>query len=408
MKYKGSFFTLYLAILLFLADCYNTDIVIIFTSISLLYFIMKYGIYKKAFIMIFPLFVIVIIGMITAFLKGNLAYRDTLRDIYKTLCPIIFILFGFYLYEYEKAGKNYFWKSILIAGYLITFRHFTLIILNVVKYGISFETVRGVGGNMSMTTLISFVALTYLKDKLVFIPNKKFLFSKILLGLSLVLYLSRTMIVVLLSFLTVLSVNYIRKSSRKKILVVLFVSILFLFFFLSIRNTDIIIELNEKFSKSFTEINSKNRYWDWISINNNWRGYEVFLVKNEMNNTNILSKFFGFGFGARLSLGVTIRLGEELFSAVPILHNGYYYIFFKTGYVGLLMLLSFFFTRMIKVFRKILYSKKDKNNLLFLICTYIAIAISMYVISGFYNGVTLLSLCEVVGYYERKIADGKE
>lgn len=405
-----SLITLYLVMLLFLAECYDTDLVIVMISLSLLYFFFKYGIYKRILVILLPLIVIPILGLIVAVFRGKYLAHDLLRDTYKTLCPIIFILFGFYLYDYSSKYKNLFYNSIYVAAFLISFRHFILLIINCLNKGVSFETIRGVGGNMSMTTLLAFVLVTYFNNQVFVFSYKKILGAQLVFGVSLMLYLSRTTIVVLLPFVLLFWMNKPKQISKNDLLGIIMIILTFFCLFFFFRNNPIIIELINKFSKTFTEINYNSNNWDWVSINNNWRGYEIYLVNSILGDSDIITKLFGFGYGALLPLGVTIKLGDGIFSEIPILHNGYFYILFKTGYVGMLLLILFLFFRMFKWLGCYLNMKKQENkkNALFLFCIYLAITTSMYVISGFYNGVTLLVLCEAVGYYERKISNNEK
>lgn len=403
--HKSSLSVFVLSLVLFISEVFNSDIVIIACFILLLLNMYKFGLYRQMTRIIAPLLIITILGTIIGILNHGLFNRDVLRDVYKTLCPVIFILLGSYYYEVSFRKNDVFQKSIIWAALLLSMRHIYLATLSLLEFGLNFDAMRGTAGNMSMTTMVGFLLCQYLTSELNFKSKRSFKAFKFLFLISILLYLSRTMIVSLLPFLVFFFIGKRDDFAGKKLRNIIISVGLIFSLFLIFRSSDLFIELVKKFSNSFTEISSSYSSWDWVTINNNWRGYEIFLVKNQMSIANIFTKLFGFGFGELLSLGVNILLGDNYFSEIPILHNGYYYVLFKTGYIGLFSLMLFFFIRLFKQIRNF-YNKKiqsQRDVIILLVGVYLAIMTSMYVISGFYNGVTLISLCITIGYYERKL-----
>jgi O-antigen ligase len=85
-----------------------------------------------------------------------------------------------------------------------------------------------------------------------------------------------------------------------------------------------------------TKINRENHkdLWD------HWRGYEVkraFALMNESKSSYVI----GTGFGSLIDLKFKAPLDLKGIRYISETHNGYIYIFYKTGIVGLLLLLYF-------------------------------------------------------------------
>ena len=72
-----------------------------------------------------------------------------------------------------------------------------------------------------------------------------------------------------------------------------------------------------------------------------WRGYEAQTAIKMLNDDGFVSWGIGKGFGALVDLGVEVQLSGEDVRYIPILHNGFVYVLFKTGILGLLFYLFY-------------------------------------------------------------------
>jgi hypothetical protein len=79
---------------------------------------------------------------------------------------------------------------------------------------------------------------------------------------------------------------------------------------------------------------------DHRRIFDRWRAYEAKMALQQMNDNN-LNYLFGKGFGALVDLKFVAPLNDEGMRYIPIIHNGYVYVFFKTGILGLCIYLLF-------------------------------------------------------------------
>lgn len=73
---------------------------------------------------------------------------------------------------------------------------------------------------------------------------------------------------------------------------------------------------------------------DLASINEFWRGYETFYSFRYVNDQGLIYQLLGTGLASEAPLPIEIRLGEDLFSSIPIFHSGFSLIFVRSGIVG--------------------------------------------------------------------------
>ena len=135
---------------------------------------------------------------------------------------------------------------------------------------------------------------------------------------------------------------------------------------------------SEIFSSNVNVEDPKER-WD------HWRAYEAKKAFDTMKATeSSIPYFFGMGLGSLVNLGFEADLGSEKMQYIPKIHNGYVYIFFKTGIIGLILyhflLLNLYLQS---------YSNPKNDKILFVNNFIAAIALfyffSSFIISGFYN-----------------------
>ncbi|HUQ65724.1 MAG TPA: hypothetical protein VM101_06205, partial [Flavitalea sp.] len=87
----------------------------------------------------------------------------------------------------------------------------------------------------------------------------------------------------------------------------------------------------------------RNLHASLAQIQDNWRGYEAYQGMMKFDEGNALQHMFGFGFGARVDLGLIMKLGGKYYENAPILHNEYVMLLVKTGVIGLLLYLLFLY-----------------------------------------------------------------
>lgn len=116
--------------------------------------------------------------------------------------------------------------------------------------------------------------------------------------------------------------------------------------------------LAQAFTRSGSEIGVRD-YATQADINTNYRGWEAYQALKTYKKGNLYELLFGHGAGKLIALDVVV-IGD--FEAIPILHNGYYYLLVKIGPIGMLFYLLFYFNS-IKYARKLKLSKPtDASN----------------------------------------------
>jgi hypothetical protein len=105
-----------------------------------------------------------------------------------------------------------------------------------------------------------------------------------------------------------------------------------------------LIQKFENVPKEISWDRERNLHAKKEEIQDNWRGYEAYQGMMKYEDGDALQQVFGFGFGARVDLGLIMKLGGKDYEDVPILHNEYVMLLVKTGVVGLLLYLVFLYT----------------------------------------------------------------
>jgi hypothetical protein len=142
----------------------------------------------------------------------------------------------------------------------------------------------------------------------------------------------------------------------------------------------------KKFENSFVEMSGGN-YKDDESINTKYRGYETYRAVETYLNGNGINYLIGYGFGKLVDLKAEVKLGggeSDYRRYIPILHNGYMYIIVKTGILGLLFYLIFYF-KLFRDFYKISNDQLFKFLFSGLKACILFLIFSNFVIYGFFN-----------------------
>ena len=127
-----------------------------------------------------------------------------------------------------------------------------------------------------------------------------------------------------------------------------------------------------------SDFNNHAELWD------HWRAYEAFRAFEGLNEspTNYI---YGKGFGALVDLKLPKSISSEGTERyIPILHNGYVFVLYKTGVIGLSLYLMFLFYLYYQAYQKIENREiKTFGNLLS--ATSLYLLFSSLIITGLYN-----------------------
>ena len=399
---------LLLTILFFLSEILDVEVLFILVLFLILFKSLKRNIPYKILKVNFNFIIIVLLGMIVGLIyigAEKYGIRDYIRDIFRIGTPFLFISYGIYMFKFFENNKYLLYKSVVYGGILISIRHFMLILININKV-ISTGTTRGYGGLQSGTTILALVILLFnKKDDIKKIIKSNFNRCLIIFVLltSMLLYFSRTDIIVFMAFVILFAINKFLKFLKSGINIgrvgkVIFILLIGISICYAIIPKAPIENMINKFANSVNEV-SANRVdnWTYSDINTDWRGYEVYRAKLEYKNANLIQKFIGFGFGKKVSLGLTMKLGDYSYNAIPILHNGYYYLLIKTGIVGVMLFLLFIFKNFAYNFCLMIKNKKQFESMMLSgICLWMLL--STYVVTGAFNPKIAFSFFVLFGY----------
>jgi hypothetical protein len=335
------------------------------------------------------LIAIIVLGVVSSFFY-EYVFFDRLRDFIHFIKPVL-LCFTAYLLVIRIDNVRYVLRLIVFIGVFLAVKHFFDLAFADLPDEFRIDRVRAKAGAGSFIELLALIILlAFRKSTKIVGPETRRLFI-VLMSISFVLYFSRTMILGLLIFL--LSIYGFTKLTRKAFEYSAVIFAIFGLFYASL----FAINLQEgkeglnrfllKLRDAPTEVFSAPKGYDPTNrseIYKHWRGYEATLAFDQMQG-NPFHYISGKGFGALVDLGFNAPLGEgDGMRSVPHLHNGYMYVFFKVGIIGLILYLVLLFNVYKQVYIK---SHGVRENMLRRITSGFGVYFfaSSLVITGLYN-----------------------
>ena len=326
-------------------------------AVLLVYFVLEKIVFSASFFrQVKILTIILIIGCIGAVIYKYKPY-NIVKDIAHFLKPITGILIGYFFYR-RINDLRVFVKTVVVAGIISAVIHFIIIGVFVDLGAGTVESIRKYTRDNFLELFALFFMACYIKfrkDKL--FGNVVIFYGVIaLLTLSSILYFSRTMIVVAI-FMVLSMFSYTKITSRTiKIMAVLVVATGLLYTYLynaNIRRGRPGLEgflykvkiAPEEILK--TKINRENHKELW----DHWRGYEAGRAFSLMNE-HPSSYVFGTGHGSVVNLKFFAPLtgDKKGIRYISELHNGFVYILYKTGIVGIILYLLVLWKWYLKIY----------------------------------------------------------
>lgn len=384
----------------------------IILQIMVLAFISFYGkpiISNSFFNKIIPILLIVIFGFMPT-LFNDYGKMNIIKDFTHIIKPVVGIVLGYLIFK-QINDYRAFVKIIIVTGFFCAIYHLIRILIFVnVSESVNDLRLSGLDNFLELFALF-FVFFTpkLFKEKL-FKNNLYQNGIKFVLVASCFLYFSRTMIVVfgiiMLSIYgyTKLTIRSLKIIGIGVILLGMFYAYLFSIkidrsgtgletFFYKIKNAPV-----ELFK---TKIDRENHQDLW----DHWRGYEAKRAFALMQKKPY-SYAVGTGYGSLVNLKFKAPLGDSKngMRYISELHNGYAYIIYKTGILGLVLLLFFLY----KLYRFI-YKRTNNRQHEFLLKIISSIGL-LYVfttltITGIYNqSDVIIILLGSLLFFERKLS----
>ncbi len=340
--------------------------------------------------------------MVLTALPGALFHtpQDAGKDLWYLINPIVYIAFGYLLFEQIGSWQRFMQPFLLIglttAVYsvynLYTNRGLLLLSQSVESY----RQIAGFGFGQAAIPIV--LLLLARRSGLPSGTVDRHRYLRILLYVSgsvaIVLSLSRTIILVLLSGVVLrLRLRTVRKAllagSGLRLLglsALLGVGI-YLFAGSSFRPGGFFVD---KVLHASDEVQIQH-YDTYGEINDNWRGFEAYRALRTYDTFSPREKIMGGGIGAFVDLGFAMALSPtESLRMIPTTHNGYAYLLVKTGIVGLCLFAVFLF----QIWRLGWINRRSHDPIrsfvgYVLIWTAVDFAMTQAVITGIYNKAAL-------------------
>lgn len=366
------------------------NIIVLTTIVGLFILLNKCKLIKNDYYLISILFLIMGIGFFSAIFNKPTAY-NFIRDVIYFTKPILLILLGYFFSKTINDWKLVL-KSLIYLGVGYSIYHISHFLLFTNFNNLTISHIRGVNGLSNIIVMFA-IALIILGNKYpkfsIFKKKSTKYFFLVLLSISFMIYFSRTMFVGLI-FLVLGVLNYLKLN--KKGLKYLFIITLF-FIGLYTYLFTVKIDRNGKGIENFLyklkiapseifspeiDLNDHAKLWD------HWRAYEAYCAFQDLNKSSI-NYVAGKGFGALIDLKFSAPISSEgTVRYIPILHNGYIFILYKTGVLGLILYLFFLFTLYFQAYKKT-QSLEVKNFSNLVSATSLYLIFSSLIITGLYN-----------------------
>ena len=309
-----------------------------------------------------------LIAIITLGVLSSMFYEyefiDRIRDFIHFIKPFLLCFVGYLLVKCI-GNMRYVLRLLIFLGIILALKH--IITLAVVDLPSEFriDRIRAKAGSSSFIELVSLIVLLSFHGKNRIVgPETRRLFI-LIMSISFILYFSRTMILGMIVFL--LSIYGFTQLTRKAFEYSVVVLFIFGTFYASLFAMDLkegeegLSRFLLKIRDAPTEVFAAPKGYDPTNrseIYKHWRGYEAQLAFTQMEG-NPFHYINGKGFGSLVDLGFNAPLGssEKGLRHIPHLHNGYMYVFFKVGIIGLVLYLVFLFN-----LYKQVYFKTNSHN----------------------------------------------
>jgi hypothetical protein len=344
------------------------------------------------------LFALVLLGSVTVFSPEN-DYYFFIKDLTYFLRPIFVVLAGYFI-TMRLDDKKSFLNIIVLMGFYFALMHLFKMAVNFTIIPSDTTRIRTYFGRYNHVETIALVILICVKELPMKRTRYKFFYQILVacLVLSFLLYFSRTMFMVV--FLMVLAYYGYLKLNQKSAVVLGGLLIIGSFFvaYLSYYQPEVengvvvdsfMSKLKNSFDESFSlknvDINSKDRRVLW----KHWRAYEAHMVYGEVAKDNLY--WTGQGFGSTVDIGFEAKLDGEMTQHLSLTHNGFAYLYLKTGLLGLLVYMFMALYLYSFAYSPTKKSLPNLGNKLLVACTFY-ILISSFVVTGIFKPYDMATL----------------
>lgn len=310
-----------------------------------------------------PIAVVFVIGILGFFWNDYLIV-NFIKDFTHFIKPLFAIAIGYLTFKSINSA-SIFIKTIVKVAVVTAVVHLIGVLFFSSLISGSIQDAREFGLDNFIEIFALYMLLFSSKYKIDLFENP--IYKKVILSIlivSIILYFSRTMLGMI--FILGFSFSGYAKLTSKSIRVIgVLIATLFLFYaYLGTlkfeRNSKGIEALLYKIKMAPEEItNSKVNRQDHRKLWDHWRAYEAKRAISLMNE-NPSSFIVGTGYGSLVNLKFEAPLGEDGMRYISVLHNGYVFVLYKTGILGVLFYLFFLINLYLRI-----YVVEEKNPIFF-------------------------------------------
>lgn len=360
---------------------------------------------KILFISYWPIFLYLMFISLISQSTGPTDFMYFLKNSINFSNPIIFLTIGAMLSW--VLDKKTMIKMILNVALLVSLLHIIYLAINISVFS-SFDELRTTSGTQIDIVPLALAIVLFRKNFDLVLNKKIAVFYEIIFFAILLITFSRTMLIVFIiySFIIIaLSMND-DKRFLKIIKFFLYFLVIFGLFYLLIPD-DIKTTFFNKILNSFQEVSSNNAWSDSTDVTHDWRGFENYSALFQFSNSSLMNKIFGRGIMDSIFVGIYSSLVGVSNGYLPYLHNGYFTLLLKGGFITLFYYIFFLLGN---AFKHILYFKKyNKNSFTALpISILIGFFVTTYFTMGpFVRGISVWLLI-LLGYFSYSLKNSKD
>lgn len=336
-----------------------------------------------------------LIGIVGVTKNGHSSY-SFFKHLYYFIMPILYWSIGS-LISVRERDINKIQRSIILVTTIYTIYDLinSFVIVLSANYNGLHQLRELIGAGSIYPILTIYFLLFYDNNEM----EKKYVRIILIISiLSVAIHFSRTYLLELIIFV-VFSGALKKQSKLLKIIMISIIGIAVLYSMFPVYFNNFI----EKILYSATELKIEGTNWDYVSINNNWRGYELYCELKHFKEAGFLEQLFGGGFGQTLDVYDYAYLVTNE-DRLIFLHNGYGTVLMIWGVVGVILYLAWG-VKLYKCSNNIC----DKNGRNFLKGLSVVIMVVSYFIMGpfFSEGVAIyLFIFSLVYNNGKRIMDG--
>lgn len=337
---------------------------------------------------VFLVSAVAIIGLLSTFFELHNPIIDIVKDVIYFIRPIA-ILFAAYFAVSNIKSKYFVFDTVVSMALIFALIHLLRIISHVGEID-SYTYLRSLGGKQNHLEIVALIFLLFTPYTTVFKKQRKLVIA--LIVLSFVLYFSRTMFIILfLFFLGYKGYLFLNKKLLKGIMFFVLVALILGLTISNIETTrdstgikKFIYKTQNSFAELFESVDADKTKRDHRKLWEHWRAYEAQKAIQQLNESGVKAWLIGLGYGSQIELDTTVRLDGKFFRSVPSIHNGYVFVLFKTGILGL----TFYVGLIIYMFLKFQKFREQGSNTTLnglIIATSLYVFFNSFVIAGIYR-----------------------